>query len=432
MNIREISNIHTPFHIRERLKNGLSELAKKPQQETAEEIFARRDKEALAVERQLEFAAKKSQARDKYISLMMGENSPLETQRLGEVLEAQGFSYTINKNNDIETIDWETKEQDFAAFTILIQRIRDTVHLSDDEFRDEIFPIVYELVDNSPLYARLNNDGIKRSEAHVENPLQHTISVGAHTITKGLDDWSIFWARLSAVKHDLGKIGKAFADTTHVHAEMTYKLWQEYFLEHPLEELRVDDEVVQSKLVNLFLRPVRYHHLPEVIQFEALTDDEAFTLGMHDPFSLEERTYLEQQKLNNPSLKIPEPPETLFMLGVLSRADAASVDRYIPFAVSNAARYFSKVLSQLQEADLNHFPKEYFREVHEWLYKLFLVVTSEDPAGMLVCIRTLKDPALKLTEFKFHDDQVRDATSNYMAYKKFVEERGFIQRHNGS
>jgi hypothetical protein len=421
----QLSRFHTPLHIRSRLKESFDGKHKAGPKETGDQILARIKKEAETKARQSEFKVKKAETRAKYFDLMAGQTNLDEVGRLTQLLDEQQFTYALNaETGDVENIDWETKEQDFAAFSVLIQRLRDTVHLTDEQFRSVILDIIDELVIHSPLYARLNNDNIRRSEAHIDNPLQHTISVGINTITTGLEPWKVLWARLNFVIHDLGKIGKAFGDHTNVHAEKSFRLWLEYFLEHALDEFNVPDEKIKRKLIELFLSPVRYHHLPEAVQFEAFTEQEAFSLIMYDPISLEERQYIEDQKQINPAIHSIKPEETMLMLGVLSSADAASVDRYVHFAVSNAALYFSKIFSQLDEIDKDTFPKEYFAKFHEWLLKMFIAVNSEYPAGMLSEIRDLKDPVFKSGEFSFGPQQLKDVSKYYLEYLKFIRRYG--------
>jgi hypothetical protein len=417
----------SPLDIHKRLKESWTGRSKAKCPETVEQIRERIKKETEAKTRQAEFAVKKAETRAKYYSLLTGETNKAEVGRLTQLLDEQQFTYSIDQNTgDVENIDWETKEQDFAAFSVVIQRIRDTVHLTDEQFRSVIIDIFDELVINSPLYSRLNNDNIKRSEAHIDNPLQHTISVGVNSITTGLDPWKVFWARLDFVMHDLGKIGKAFGDHTNVHAEKSSRLWREYLLKHPIDELNVENETVRRKLIDQFLSPVRYHHLPEAVQFGVFSDEEAFALIMYDPFSLEEKEYIQNQKAEKPLIQEIKPEDSLLMLGVLSSADAASVDRYTHFAVSNAALYFSKILSQLPEIDTDTFPKEYLAEFHEWLLRMYIAVSSEYPAGMLSEIRGLKDPVFKSEDFSFGSQQLKDVSKYYLAYLQFVKRRGII------
>lgn len=387
---------------------------------------------ALKRKKEEEFAAKVEQVRKKYIALKEAKNRPAETQKVAQLLTKKGFSVALNEEkSEIIDLDWKTKELDFTAFAIFIDELRETASLSDEEFKEYIPTLAMQLGGNggdiggnSPLYTRLNDDAIDRSKAHVFNPHDHSTAVGENTITDGLDAWKVFRARFDYEGHDIGKVAIANGDITHVHGEISYLIWRQFFRENPLPEFRVSDEQVQNKLIDLFLRTIRFHHIFEAVQFGALSQEEVIDVLMQQPFSEEELTYLQEQQQSNPDLKIITPEESLFMLGVLAPADAGSVDLYIPYAVANAAK-FIEIFSQLGEIDWSLYPKEYFKKFYEWLEKMMLTTISESPAVFLSELRVLASD-----DISYSEQQVTEAVEAHKAFRNFATANGILTYKN--
>lgn len=425
-----VSSVHVPPNLRAGWwgKDNSQEASTPTEEELIIAAKKQAEQEAEAEQRRVDFERKKQDTSNKYYWLLEGKVHPTEAARKAAILESQDIAFTLDpETNEITHLEWDTKEQDFAAFTTLIQRIRDTLYMDDKQYRTYIEGIMYELAETSPLYGRLDNDTIPRSPAHISNPLEHTIEVARNMRTDDLNPWFVFWDRLNAPMHDLAKIGIATNDHTHIHAELSYEIWMQYFMEHPLPEFDVPNVEIRRKQIEVFLSPIRYHHLTEAVQFGAITPEDAFNLTLAQPLSKDEMLELMIYSKDHHNIRIIDPEEALFMIGTLSAADAASVDRYLPFAIMNASVFFTEIFAQLETIDWEKYPQDYIRQTIDWVQKLLVVITSPDPEAAFGMLddRVAIDPTLK-GDMPYSVAHVQASTAKYKNLRKFAVTNGII------
>lgn len=370
--------------------------------------------------------------RRKYLAFSKGTSDREENNRVAQLMQSKEFRVTFTSQGEIDSIDWDSKAQDYKAFQWLINSLRSTVTIGDEQFRKIVPEIARYLGGDgktegiSPLYSRLNDDHIKRSAAHIHNPHQHIQDVVQMMITDGLDPWKVFRARITGFTHDIGKGVIADGDVTQIHAESSYLPLLQFFMEHPIPELQYSNLGVRRKMIDLFLLPIRNHHIFEAINGGAVSESEALDIFMHQPFTEEELHIIDAEREINPELVIIDPKESVFMTGLLSSLDAGSVDHYLPFAIVHAASFLD-LFTQLQEIDWSQYDKEFFRKFCELIRTLHLAVCSPSP---YVFLTTLREPFPRdLVAFIDQEDQITKSTSWKSNYSNSVRTVNQLEQH---
>lgn len=164
-----------------------------------------------------------------------------------------GLTRILSEHGD--RLDWQTREYDYAVMDRITTLLASAKDVPDPVFVRDFLPGLLTLMQESFFFAALDDPSIRVSPAHTgTTPFVHTGNVIRELETGGLTSDERYYARWSAVFHDLGKLFIATADGQQHHAEISYEVMKDYLAS------RQDHEAIE------YLPALRFHHALEHIE----------------------------------------------------------------------------------------------------------------------------------------------------------------------
>lgn len=230
-----------------------------------------------------------------------------EVQRLRLLFESRGFLVATNLNGtEITDVLWpssEEYEQNYRVFAQAFDLLLATSHQSDSAFHSQpkhrhtrdtaptTFHKLEEIVLGSthggpgmPYFRAMNDPTILVSESHRgTTPAAHSLNVERYLKTGHLE--SGFYralVRMHGWTHDFGKLFIADNDVYQDHAQISYYLLRKMYARFIFEKAAEDKKFVAPQdalnLADMFLQPVRWHHILEQWEKGHITEGELLSV----------------------------------------------------------------------------------------------------------------------------------------------------------